>query len=218
MTDLSHWKFKKEFTPREIASLILGLEPSEAKVEQIYPVIHRLKEDFSRFIKNLQTKLAASDDDIEYGSELQSSRIKRTLEENLTNENKSYYCEWLDKELKDFEVQTFSSSDVAQWESSVESHLHFKHSFIESTKSCGPEEEHKRTKWPWGEYETKNLLMLEAVVRKFWASYDRSKPNKAPMNKEIIHWLETEHGMSNNIASAVATILKAEEVKTGPRK
>ncbi len=218
MTDLYNWKFKNEFTAQEIASLILGLEPSEAQANQIYPALHRIEADFSRFIKNLQTKITGIEDELEYGSELQSSRINRILLEHTSHESKTYCCEWLDSELQKFQNQTFTSSDVATWEASVGNNLNFKYSFIETENLNSPDPEPQRTKWPWGEYETKNLLILEAAARKFWASYDRSKPSSAPMNKEIIHWIESEHRISNNIASAVATILRAEEVKTGPRK
>jgi len=71
--------------------------------------------------------------------------------------------------------------------------------------------------WPWGEYETRNLRLLDGAARKFWSLYDPKDPSTAPTNAEVCGWLR-ENGASENLAAAMATILRADGLPTGPRK
>jgi hypothetical protein len=73
------------------------------------------------------------------------------------------------------------------------------------------------TKWPWGDHDTKNLRALAEAAGKFWALYDPTDTSTAPKNEEVVAWLESR-GVTNNIAKAIATILRADDLPTGPRK
>lgn len=71
--------------------------------------------------------------------------------------------------------------------------------------------------WPWGSHETDLLRKLADAAERFWKLYDPSDKSTAPTNSEVAKWL-AEKGVSNNIAQAIATILRADDLPTGPRK
>lgn len=73
-------------------------------------------------------------------------------------------------------------------------------------------------RWPWGNYETAALSLLAAAAEKFWTLYDPSEPSTAPNNEQIEAWLKDEHKVSARLASSIASILRADGLKTGPRK
>lgn len=73
------------------------------------------------------------------------------------------------------------------------------------------------TNWPWGSFETARLRRLAGAVQKFWVNYDPAEPDTAPTNPQIAGWLE-EQGESPNIAEAMATILRADDLKSGRRR
>ena len=72
-------------------------------------------------------------------------------------------------------------------------------------------------KWPWGSHDTKLLRDLGAAAERFWKNYDPSDPTTAPTNRWVIDWLK-ERGVSERTAGAMATILRADGLPTGPRK
>lgn len=74
-----------------------------------------------------------------------------------------------------------------------------------------------QSKWPWGRRETKWLALLAQAAEKFWQLYDPSDPTTAPTNDQVSEWLVSQ-GASQNIAQAMATILRAEGIAAGPRK
>jgi hypothetical protein len=72
-------------------------------------------------------------------------------------------------------------------------------------------------RWPWGEYETKLLRELAAAAEKFWKLYDPADATTAPTNQNIVEWLEAR-GVAGRNANVMATILRADNLPTGPRK
>jgi len=73
------------------------------------------------------------------------------------------------------------------------------------------------TKWPWGDYETALLRRLASAAEEWWSTYDPASPATAPKNKEVKDWL-IDQGVSDRVAENMATILRADGLKTGPRK
>jgi len=73
-------------------------------------------------------------------------------------------------------------------------------------------------KWPWGSYETKLLVMTAKAAERFWKNYDPSQPDTAPTNEQVIEWLNDNNVPSGRTAGAIASILRADNLKTGPRK
>ena len=73
-----------------------------------------------------------------------------------------------------------------------------------------------RSYWPWGAHDTENLRHLDAAARKWWTLYDPSDPSTAPTNNMVAEWLQ-ERGLSKEKAKAIASILRADGLATGPR-
>lgn len=73
-------------------------------------------------------------------------------------------------------------------------------------------------KWPWGTHHTDALGHLEAAANRFWKLYDPTDDSTAPTNKQVAGWLQNERGLSQKMAEAMASILRADGLPTGPRK
>lgn len=71
-------------------------------------------------------------------------------------------------------------------------------------------------RWPWGRYETMSLRRLAQAVDRFWKNYDPADHTTAPTNEQVATWL-TEQGESPNIAKAIASILRADNLPSGRR-
>lgn len=77
-------------------------------------------------------------------------------------------------------------------------------------------------KWPWGSHETM-LLRLLAEAGQFWkpesegGNYDPTDPTTAPTNEQIEAWLE-ERGVSKKSRQVMATMLRANNMPSGPRR
>jgi len=75
------------------------------------------------------------------------------------------------------------------------------------------------TGWPWGSHHTVLLGYLDAAARKFWSEYDPANAKTtAPKNQTVISWLVDEKNLSTTVATSMATILRADGLKTGPKK
>lgn len=72
-------------------------------------------------------------------------------------------------------------------------------------------------KWPWGDHETKLLQHLHYAAHNFWTTYDPDNPSTAPTNKAVEDYLK-ERGVATRVAQIMAQILRADDLKTGPRK
>lgn len=73
-------------------------------------------------------------------------------------------------------------------------------------------------RWPWGSHETELLRVLEKVTKKWWLNYDPNDPSTAPTNEQVAKWIEDNKLASGNIAKAMATILRADGLPSGPRR
>lgn len=73
-------------------------------------------------------------------------------------------------------------------------------------------------KWPWGAHHTESLGHLEAAAIRFWRLYDPADPSTAPTNDMVSGWLRDERGVSKDKANAIASILRADGLRTGPRR
>jgi hypothetical protein len=71
--------------------------------------------------------------------------------------------------------------------------------------------------WPWGSYETELLRKLAEAGEEFWRRYDPTDSTTAPTNKMVEEWL-IRKGVASRIAESMATILRADGLRPGPRK
>lgn len=72
--------------------------------------------------------------------------------------------------------------------------------------------------WPWGSHHTEALGHLAAAAEKFWKNYDPSDATTAPTNEMVSDWLRQERNVSREKATSIASILRADGLKTGPRR
>lgn len=72
-------------------------------------------------------------------------------------------------------------------------------------------------KWPWGNYETRLLETLALAVEKFWVRYDPDDISTAPTNETVEDWLIKDQGLAKRTAEVMATILRADNIRPGPR-
>ncbi len=71
--------------------------------------------------------------------------------------------------------------------------------------------------WPWGDHETEYLRHLAAAVEHWWSRYDPDDPTTAPTNDQVSAWLMRECKVSQRLADAMATILRRDDIASGPR-
>jgi hypothetical protein len=69
----------------------------------------------------------------------------------------------------------------------------------------------------WPNHQTKKLTALRLAALKFWSNYDPTQPDTAPKNQEVIEWLQKEHKIGATPAKEMASILRPEKLRTGPR-
>lgn len=72
-------------------------------------------------------------------------------------------------------------------------------------------------RWPWGMHDTALLRHLAAAAEKFWTLYDPTDPTTAPTSETVAAWL-VRRKVSLRVAECIAQILRADGLKTGPRR
>jgi hypothetical protein len=71
--------------------------------------------------------------------------------------------------------------------------------------------------WPWGKYETKLLATLAQAVDHFWRDFDPDNPNP-PKKLEVVDWLLAHGVPSENMAIAIATIIRPDGLPTRSKR
>ncbi|MHB1199174.1 MAG: hypothetical protein ACYCZ6_06365 [Polaromonas sp.] len=74
------------------------------------------------------------------------------------------------------------------------------------------------THWPWGNHHTELLGHLDAAARRFWVNYDPSDATTAPTKVTVSEWLQTARKVSKTMADSIASMLRPDDLPTGPRK
>lgn len=211
MADLSHWDFADFFTAHEIAALVAGELPDARMVHEetweTNPILRRIVEDFE-----------AAKRRIDFDGPGIYSRSLEALSAGKTTHSKETK-EWLAGPKGEIERQVFDRTEVARWLGANQ--LTSVYAFDNSTKTASeaapdasrPEVGH----WPWGKHHTELLGHLEAAARRFWTGYDPTDPTTANTNATVIEWLEFDRKVSRKMAQAIATMLRPDGLRTGPR-
>ena len=222
MPDFSNWDFAKTFSGVEAASLIVGVDPSIAMQEQekLYPVIQRLKHAYEGALTaaiwafDFKDSANGSLPDIAASPESLYSHRMLLVNGGEFDVTKLIKQNWLkNEEETKFENQLFDREEVDRWTTANDLHSFY------TFKPSGNKQSSTMTRWPWGDHHTKLLGHLDLCARKFWCDYDPANPKgTAPKSAEVIHWLIDECKVSESIAKAMATLLRPDDLKTGPRK
>ena len=72
--------------------------------------------------------------------------------------------------------------------------------------------------WPWGDHHTEFLGHLEAAAKRFWVNFDPTDHTTAATNEAVSSWLQSEHKVSRKRADSIASMLRPDDLPTGPRK
>lgn len=170
MTDFSAFDFSTDFSVKEAAALIGGLDPLQTiehgdffllKVE---PIVQRLLDDF----------------------ELRTDRA--------------------------WETRRLSRDEVIAWLADKGLKSAYQFDLDQTTYVTA-----NRGRWPWGSHHTEMLGHLEAAALRYWVNYDPAELGTASTNVTVIEWLQTERKVSKTMAEAIASMLRPDGLRTGPR-
>lgn len=228
MNDLSHWDFSADFTGAQAVALVFGLDLNDIQAKQsmgvlgadasakFAPACERMKQCYDATRGYYLDSLRPPHDWDEKRPPvmLHSVEMSRRLQA-IDPELDHYFCNWLgDDSYSGFETQRFDREAIGNWLGSIgqTSAYPFVGSLPMGQVTAPPI-------WPWGSHQTKALEDLDAAAREFWVAYDPANPKTtAPKSDSVVVWLEKERGVSNAKAKAIASMLRPDDLPTGPRK
>ena len=119
MKDLSHWDFDDEFSAKEAALLIRGLDPNDTDIPDSDPVLRRLESAYEGALFELkvhhESSLEAhtSDERKEWLATLNPELLHCT---GMTITDEFLYSEWMFRRMGDnLGAQKFSRMELARW-------------------------------------------------------------------------------------------------------
>lgn len=219
MVDLSHWDYAVEFTGQEAAFLIRGKDFSaeSAISDSVRPVFERLERAYRLC---WEFHLAADEDEIHANNllifkteMLESVKLKAISDEVRDGFiSRARYCELLKSDFLRYENQRFTRTELTRWlaENKLESEYVFTLNGPQGRPRSG-------RRWPWGKHHTEMLGHVEAAAMRFWVNYDPSDISTASTNNEVVKWLQKECKVSETMAEAIASMLRPDGLRTGPR-
>lgn len=222
MEHLSHWDWAETFTGHEAAALIVGVDPNDVfgnDISRVGVVLDRLQREYEQAIECAEFECIWGNADERPEKPVGAGLISEALAQHwqafadgqdVTLEN------WLKSpRASHFENQRFTRRQIVAWLDAVGGEAVYRFNL---DALHAPSEANPSARWPWGSHHTEMLGHLEAAARKFWVNYDPSDNTTKPKNEEVSGWLEKEHKISNAKARAIASILRPEDLPTGPRK
>lgn len=133
-TDLLHWNFQNNFSAREAAALILGLDPNSPNIEEwrLDAVLRRMQRDYKAILNAHSERYVYDDDEYEHEETLELLDEARSLDATLSSvwmellvdflyEDRSddpdaEFDDWLsDPHQTDFNSQMFSRREIDRW-------------------------------------------------------------------------------------------------------
>lgn len=136
-----------------------------------------------------------------------------------------------DPSISNRSIELVSAQDFAAWLAlqNEEPSAHIR-AWFDATGTASPAEPATSTSagktpsadpsapWPWGSHHTESLSHLEAAARRFWVLYDPLDATTAPTNAEVSQWLQQSRRVSRTKADAIASMLRPDDLPTGPRR
>ncbi len=243
MSYLSHWDFAEQFSGYEAAALMLGLEPAESSDDQwrVRIVTERMELHYNNALSRLRwekdgfSELLGSDrnppkthppldkdfkPDPEAGwpVELESAEMELLHRRSFLYGEETPFIEWLgDKRRNNFDNQRFNRYRIVLWLKAIKMKSSYAFDQPDPEAAIAKASPPAHTRWPWGNHHTQELGHLEAAAKEFWTTYDPEKPSSAPKNVVVSNWLQAR-GVTKDKADAIASILRADGLPTGPRK
>lgn len=232
MNELKHWNFATAFSGFEAASLMLGIDPRglENKESHVSVPLDEMKKCYENGLSHMNFHLNGGfhDDhlDIEksWPVELTSEEMEFLERRSHLYGDESSSVIWInDQEKCDFKNQKFSRSTIVHWLKKMGVPSAYKFNLTVEEEDTTTDEEAKTAisesarRWPWGNHQTETLEHLEAAAIEFWVKYQTTKDRKdAPKNQTVVDWLMATHKVSSSMANSIATMLRPQELPTGP--
>ena len=230
-TTLRHWDFATHFTGEEAAALIMGIDPNlpKSEVDTTYPRVEKMRSAYQNALGEAIGAYEFKD-----GAGVDQSLVDITEKSTGLYSYRMFHISghefeivrlhaghWLnDQNETSFDAQKFTREELVRWLSAIGMKSDYQFNDLHITVGLAQNSNNKNNgaKWPWGEYETKLLQHLEAAANRFWVNYDPTDPGTAPVNQDVSNWLQAHRALSKNMADSIATILRVDGLKTGPRK
>jgi hypothetical protein len=232
--DLSHWDFVENFSGYEAAALILGNDPTDDWIDQsrVSTIVRRMEWHYDIALEKLEFELKnrflkPPNDGCDERISLYSAAMGRLYFRQFKYREELSYDEWLltTGDIS-FGAQEFSRTSINSWLSGIG--MRSIYPFIQKaskldTPAVAPDTRPSQaattiTRWPWGNHHTLALGHLEAAANHWWKPHDPADTAKAPTNEKISAWLQKERGLSQKMADSIASILRPDDLSTGPRK
>lgn len=80
-----------------------------------------------------------------------------------------------------------------------------------------PPTEERQQGTRWLNHETTKLTALRLAANRFWGNYDPKDRSTAPKNADVADWLRKTHAIPASVAEQMASILRPDDLKPGPR-
>ncbi|NQW92704.1 MAG: hypothetical protein HQ446_01470 [Polaromonas sp.] len=231
MDDFNEWDFASEFTPEQAALLIEGKYAEFSTGENAYlyqekasPVIlESMERDYIRTHKNQFFQGAAGGP---WQSRPSMNKLPSTMMKIVTAKfSKDGLVDdlrkWLHSQESKFSSQKFTREDIQYWIdlNKFQTKYQFIKEGVSTVVLALNDEKVQASRWPWGNHHTELLGHLEAAACEFWIGYDpENAKTTAPKNEAVVAWLETNRKVSNTMAKAIASMLRPNDLPTGPRK
>jgi hypothetical protein len=119
MKDLSHWNFDEEFSAKEAALLIRGLDPNDSSIPDDDPVLRRLRDAYEMAMLELQIHhdscldVHTADERQEWLASLEPEMLHSV---GMTITDEFLYFEWMFRGMgNNLFGQKFARTELARW-------------------------------------------------------------------------------------------------------
>jgi hypothetical protein len=224
------WDYETSFTPAQAVFLIEGKNSDISSGDfeclaagNVHPVIlKRMRLGYEKTVSDYLCNINQSHEFLILKNELSSLMMDEIVKKYLSDAQKDAFEKWLCSAGAGFDLQIFSRQEIQCWldrEGLPSEYIFEKKDESEIALLAENVEAEPAGRWPWGDHHTKLLGHLDAAARMFWSKYDPAKPKTtAPKNAVVASWLVDVCGVSETAADAMASLLRADDLKVGPRK
>lgn len=218
MTDLTYWDYETEFTAVQVAALIVGVEPeaSHTARTEMAPVLRRLEKAYRAALDKCKERFLPWVEPAErpaYSPEELTGHLIADVEKSAKRSPDTHdLFERVDAGRDGLLDDRFPRQNVVNWLAATGLRSVYRFDAPQL-----PTDSHRSGRWPWGDHHTKALGHLETAARQFWSTFDPEQPDTAPTNKDVSEWLVKQFGLSEKMADAIASILRADDLKPGRR-
>lgn len=199
MTFFEIWRERPDWSIREAAYLLSGLEPCYEEI--LNPTVQYVLNELLSYTKRNENGLPTLNG---CECELRDTFVYSGEEIDLGNGKTKIVFSKVEDCERFCQSAYLSIAKDKNW-------------FLECFKELSFEEDRKFKR---SGYQTQLLRIQDSCIKQFWLNFDPTQKDTAPTNAEVIGFI-TKHypSVSQNIAKAIATIIRHENAPSGrPQK